>query len=84
MNHLRVGGSITVAGLTIIPVENINIYCDANSITSWWYGSKDLYALVVHSSSGLQVFDKHAQEISIDELIGKVPKLGRLLKSLTL
>jgi len=79
MNYLRIGDVITVAGVTMIPVENINIYGDANSINSWWYGSKELYALVISTSSGTRAFNKDAHEMNINELICDIPKLEQLL-----
>jgi hypothetical protein len=80
MNPLRIGEVITVAGVTLIPVEKINIYSGKDSTASWWYGSKELYALVVSTSSGLQAFDNNAKQINISELISYVPKLEQIMR----
>ncbi|MGD8938902.1 MAG: hypothetical protein PVJ72_05955 [Gammaproteobacteria bacterium] len=75
MSQLRIGEVITVAGVTLIPVEKIDIYSRVDSSTRWWYGSKELFAIVVNTSSGLQVFDNNAKPMNISELISYVPKL---------
>jgi hypothetical protein len=79
MNQLRIGDVKTVAGVRLIPVETITIYSDIDSTANWWYGTKELYALVIMTSFGLQAFDKDAHEMNISELISNVPKLEKLL-----
>ena len=80
MNALKIGDVIKVSGVTIIPVEKMYIYSDCASSPSWWYGGKEIYALVVSSSLGLQAFDCDAQELSVNDLINYVPELDEVLQ----
>jgi hypothetical protein len=79
MNKLCIGQVSNVGTATIIPVEQITVHAEMNSQMNWWYGSKELYALVITTPSGVQVYDKHAHQLSIDELVSAVPKLNEYL-----
>ncbi|KON32316.1 hypothetical protein AC478_00610 [miscellaneous Crenarchaeota group-1 archaeon SG8-32-3] len=80
MNELRIGNVITLAGVTIIPVEELTIIREINPITKWWYGSKNVYAVVVVSTTfGTQVLDKNARELNVLDLISQVPRLAEML-----
>jgi uncharacterized spore protein YtfJ len=80
MNELLIGNIIKIAGVTIIPVESINIYRETNTKTHWWYGSKTPYALVICTSTGIQVLDHNAQEMNVSDLISNVPQLADILR----
>jgi hypothetical protein len=75
MIKLYIGPVTKVQTTTIIPVEQLTIHSEINLKTSWWYGSKELHALVISSPSGVHVYDKRAHELNIDELIRAVPEL---------
>jgi hypothetical protein len=79
MITLQIGRVTKVAAATIIPVEQLIIYSDARSTPNWWYGSKELYALLISTSSGLQAIDQNGRELSIASLISIVPKLNEYL-----
>ena len=81
MNNMQIGQVTKVATTTIIPVEQLIVYRDTNSTTSWWYGSKELYALVISTSTGFKAFDMHSNEMSIGDLIREVPTLNEYLYS---
>lgn len=75
MNELRIGAAVEVSGVTIIPIEKINSFAEIHTKTIWWYGSKDLYAVVISTPSGLRVLDKDAREMDMNDLIRIVPQL---------
>jgi hypothetical protein len=79
MDKLHIGPITKVETTTIIPVEQITIHAETNSQPIWWYGRKELYALVITTPSGAQVYDKHGHDLDIDELIRAVPKLNEYL-----
>lgn len=81
MNELRIARAVKVAGVTIIPVERINIHNQINATMNWWYGRKEIYALVICTTSEVKAFDETAREINIDQLIDIVPQIADMLDS---
>lgn len=79
MNKLQIGTVTKVDSTTIIPVEQLTVLSEKHSQSSWWYGSKELYALVIRSPTAVQVYDKHAHELNIDELVHALPELTEYL-----
>ncbi|WP_455205088.1 hypothetical protein [Kaarinaea lacus] len=79
MNQLQIGKPIQIAELTIIPVEQIITNSDVSESSGWWFGSKELYALLVRTPKQTLAFDKNAQKLHLSNLISNVPKLGEYL-----
>ena len=79
MTKLQIGQVTKIDSVTIIPVEQLTIYSGTGSPESWWYGSKEMYALVISTSSGLRAIDQNAHELDIADLIDKVPALNEHL-----
>lgn len=79
MNDLQIGSAIKVSGVTIIPVEQINISSEIRPTTLWWYGSKQVYALVICTTYGILAIDQTAREIPIDKLFAELPQLENII-----
>ena len=81
MNRLQIGQSVKVGEVTIIPIEQISIDRETRPHMHWWHGSKQVYALVILSSTGMHAMDTDAREVNVNELIARVPQLIDLLDS---
>ena len=75
MTELRVGKALEISGIKIIPVESVAIQSGIDAGEGWWYGSKDVYALVINTPIGLFAMDQAGREMDITELIQKFPSL---------
>ncbi len=76
MNELRIGAAVDVGAIKLIPVECIKMY---SLHDLGWYARKELFALIVSSDEKLYAFDVDGKEISMDELLAKLPALEGLL-----
>jgi uncharacterized spore protein YtfJ len=79
MSELRVGTPITVAGITLIPIERVRINCEKQSYAYWINATKEAVAVVICEPEGPRIMDVEAHERHIDELIMLVPELKSLL-----
>lgn len=79
MSKLRAGAPLTVAGITLIPIERLRIDAVRQPQAYWFNASKDAVAVVICSTEGMRVVDVEANERSIDEFITAIPGLASLL-----
>ena len=80
MKELRVGTSVVIGEITIVPIERVSISSDKVHHCSWFSGLKEPVAIVVIESGGLRAIDMKACDLSLVELARNVPGLDRILK----
>jgi uncharacterized spore protein YtfJ len=79
MSELRAGAPITVAGITLIPIERMRINSEKQSFAYWLNATKEVVAVVICEREGPRLLNVEAEERCIDELIFEVPELGSML-----
>ena len=79
MSELRAGDPITVAGITLIPIERVRIHCEKQPYAYWFNATKEAVAVVICEREGPRILDVEAHQRPIDALITEVPELGSLL-----
>ena len=79
MSELRAGAPITVAGITLIPIERVRIHSEKQSHAYWLNATKEAVAVVICEREGPRIIDVEAHERHIDEFIKVVPELNSLL-----
>lgn len=79
MTELRAGAPITVAGITLIPIERVQINSEKQSHAYWFNATKQAVAIVICELEGPRIIDVEEHERRIDELITEVPELKSLL-----
>lgn len=76
MIELRIGTAVDVDAIKLIPIENIRM----DSFQGHgWYVRKEVFAIVVSSDEKPYAYDMEGKEISMDELVAKLPELGEIL-----
>jgi len=80
ISQLRTGTPITVAGITLIPIERLRISFEKQPYVYWLNVTKEALAVVICDSEGPRVVDVEAHERSIGEFIAAMPELESLLK----
>jgi hypothetical protein len=79
MSELRAGDPVTVAGVTLIPIERLRISAEKQPYAYWLDATKDVYALVICDHQGPRAVDVEAKERPVDEFITEIPELETLL-----
>lgn len=79
MSELRAGAPITVAGITLIPIERVRINSGKQWYAYWLNATKEAVAVVICEREGPRIIDVEARERPIDEFITEVPELESLL-----
>lgn len=79
MSELRAGAPITVAGITLIPIERVLIHSEEPPYACWLSASKEAVAVVICGPKGARAVDVQARERPIDELIAEIPELEPVL-----
>ena len=80
MSELRVGAPITVAGITLIPIERVWIRAEKQPYAYWLNATKEAFAVVICERGGPRAVDIEARELPIGELITVIPELDPLLR----
>ena len=80
MSELGMGKPICVNGTNIIPIEKVYLRNYAFRTGYWLYGSKEPVSIVVCDAQGVRALDMQAHELSLTELIRKVPGLEAVLE----
>ena len=80
MSRLLAGTPLTHNGVTVIPIEKIDVCGRDMKCGYWLYGSKKAEAVVICDLQGIRAFDMQANELSLKELIKDVNGLNGLLK----
>ncbi len=77
--EVKIGNSITIAGVTLIPVEKIslNYWHGKGSIS--FFGIKQPVSIVVVSQAEKKAFRISGEEISLNQLIQEIPDIKELL-----
>lgn len=83
IDELRVGNSIVVGEITLVPIEHYSINSGDSGAGGWASGKKDAFAVVVCDASGARAFDVCAEELPIDPLVEKVSDLGKILDEIS-
>ena len=81
MDELRPGNPVTVAGLTIVPIERRVLRTCAGDGRFWLVASMEAAAVLVRDVSGIRAFDVEGVEIAVESLVREAPGLGPLLAS---
>ena len=79
---LKVGHPLTVAAVTLLPVERTVVRAGGQDARAWMFVAKDLYALVLHDAGGTRAVDADAAAIPLEQLVGKIPGLGAALSAI--
>jgi hypothetical protein len=82
VSELRAGAPITLAGITLIPIERVRISAEKQRCACWLNATKEALAVVICDRDGPRALDVEAQELPIDELIGEIPDLEPVLAEL--
>lgn len=83
MNELRVGALVVVAGVTLIPVERLRIVITAQRQGCWFQTTKDVFALMVLDTRGVNILSTDGYPLSIDHLLDEVPGLQAVLQAIS-
>ena len=81
ITELRIGKTIEVKDVRIIPVEQVTVQGDAAAGGGWWYGAKELYAVVINTPTGTKAVGQYGVGIDLNALIEKLPSLERYIES---
>lgn len=77
--EIKIGNPVAIAGVTLIPVEEISLnYWQSNGNISF-FGVKQPVSVVVVSQSEKRAFRINGEEVSLDKLIREVPGIKELL-----
>lgn len=79
MEELRAGNPLTIADVTLVPIERSAIQSDIGNMGYWLTGFKEPFAVVVCDATGTHAFGIDSAEIAVDMLIQKVPNLCAIL-----
>jgi uncharacterized spore protein YtfJ len=79
ISELCAGVPISVAGITLIPIERVRIYSEKQAKGYWLTGTKEAVAVMICEREGARIIDLEAHEHSVDEFITQVPELESLL-----
>ena len=82
MDELQPGKPLTIANVTLIPIERTRIQSEAGNTGYWLAGFKEAFAIVACDATGAYAFGVDSEEIALDALIEKVPKLQSFLKGI--
>jgi hypothetical protein len=79
VSELRAGAPITVAGITLIPIERVRVSSEKQRTAYWLNAKKEAVAVVICDLEGPRAVDVEARERPIDEFIRDIPELEFLL-----
>ena len=77
---IEIGNPIRARGHVLIPIEKTSVSHDANERGCWCQCSKQLIALVVQTSAGVEAFELKTGPISIGQLKKTLPEIEAYLK----
>ncbi|MGA1791992.1 MAG: hypothetical protein ACMUIM_10945 [bacterium] len=80
MSRLIAGTPLRLDGITVIPIEKVDVCGRTMKPGYWLYGSKKAEAIVICDLQGIRAFDMQANELSLKRLMREVNGLNVLLK----
>jgi hypothetical protein len=79
---IDIGNSVSISGLTIVPVVEVrlNSWCGRRGVS--YFGTKQPVAVVIASPPANRAFRITGEEISIDQLQQEAPELTGILEDI--
>ena len=75
MNELRAAAPITVAGMTLVPIERVQINAEKQSYGYWLNATKEAVAVVICEPQGPRLMNVGMQEYSFNDILTHLPEL---------
>jgi hypothetical protein len=82
MKENRVGQPSTIGEITIIPLEEVYLYCDKREDGIWAYASKEPVGVVVISSQFILAVDTQGEELDLNTCIQDFGGLQQVMDNL--
>ncbi len=79
MNELRAGDPITVAGVTLVPIERVQINTEKQSYGYWLNATKEAVAIIICEPQGPRLMNVGEAKCSLDNIMMELPALESLL-----
>lgn len=81
LNTLQTGTPISVAGITMIPIERVEIMSGIQSCACWLSAKKEVLAIVVCENGGTRVMDIDSRDRTLDEYKAEISQLVTLISA---
>ncbi len=79
MSELRAGAPITVAGMTLVPIERLRVDAGEQFGGCWCNATKEAVAVVICDPAGPRAVDVQARECPIEEFLHEIPELAAIV-----
>ena len=79
ISEFRLGESVTVEGVTIIPIEKVNYSANKAGRSFCMYGVKEPVAVIIASPGGVKAIDVKAREMSSHDIQKMAPDLTDII-----
>lgn len=83
MDELRVGNTMVVGDVTLVPIARFSIQSDTDTTERWLWGLKEPFAIIVCDAAGIRAYGIESIEIPVESLIQKIPDLDAVLGPLS-
>ena len=80
--EVRIGNSVTVAGVTVIPVVEVSLNYRHGNRSISFLGVKQPVSVVVVSPSARRAFRITGEEVPLDQLMQEVPDIKEILEEI--
>jgi hypothetical protein len=75
MKSLRAGPAVATVGVTLIPIEWIEITAQRDGGHAWWQVTKEPVAVVICEAGGVRMLDANGAPLSLEEWLPRVDGL---------
>jgi hypothetical protein len=82
LRELRAGAAVTLAGVTLIPIERVRVSSERQPHAVWLHATKEALAVVICDPAGPRVLDVWGREWPVGRFVAEIPELGSLLAAL--
>ena len=82
MDKLLVGKPFIAGQFSLVTIERLYIHSEKGTAGYWIAAQKELHAIILCDTNGIRAVDLDSNEVSLEELIKNIPKLGATLASL--
>ena len=82
MVKLLVGKPFIAGQFSLVTIERLYIHSEKGTAGYWIAAQKELHAIILCDTNGIRAVDLNSNEVSLEELIKNIPKLGATLASL--